>query len=199
MDSFINEHAQVLMLIYRTVYYGGAVAVTLGMLIIVAKTKCTPAELVARRYSHYYQDEISAFITFTSVMVIYFGNAFGLPLIDKTAEKFIGASVHNQEIREFMYGVARYTIKALCEFLLIAIIGVLHSIASVKYSKFTRVIAFISVSYGIWHILRAFDNLILKTQILDGWYPLISTVMTGLVTSYMLYYSVVMMTKKKEL
>ena len=192
MELF-NLSREQFLLIYKISYYGGAVAVCAGLASIVIRTKCSFRELMALRYSPYYQSEISAFILFSAVVIVYLSSAFGIPYLEFSLNKIaIYSRVNGEVVTPFEKDVhlfMKYFVKTLLELVLVLFTISTHRTCKVCFSKFTRLILVISTCYGLWHLIRAIDVVVLKTNYLSDFYGPLNILMTAIVSLLMFFYA----------
>lgn len=186
---------QQLYLIFKTSYYLGAVAVVAGIVAISFRTKCTPKELLGKRYNAYFQKEISAYITYFAIGFVYINSAFIFPYLEASINKIIQLNGAVSKLSESFYLFMDYAIKALLEFTIILFSLSIHKTSSVQVSDFSKWILGISLWYGIWHILRAFDAVVFETQLMDDIYAPFGVLLNVTVSLTMLIYSFAVTTK----
>lgn len=190
---FFTVSKETFLLIYRLSYYGGVVAVCTGLAAILIRTRCNVKELMALRYNHYYQSEISAFLLFATVAFIYINSAFVIPYLQHALEKaneysvLTGKDIGKQN--EGMVVFIKYLIKAVLEFMLVGFTVFLHKTNKVIISKFTQTILSISFLYGAWHCIRAFDVVIFETHYFDSFYGPFNILLTAIVSIIMMLYA----------
>lgn len=187
------------LLIYKISYYGGVVAICLGLTAIVLRTKCSFQELLALRYTPYYQSEVSAFILFLAVALVYLASAFGIPFLEQAISKVAdfnartGVLMSEQEKNVQLFG--KYFMKTMLEFVLVYFTIVVHKNNEITRSKFTNAILTISFLYGCWHLVRALDVTYFQTNYLQSVYGPFNVLLTALVSLLMLIYAFIV-TKK---
>lgn len=167
--------------VYTVGYYAGLIATAVGCVAIFMRTKCTPKELLGKRYNHYYQQEISSFISYTAVLMVFF---CGLLI-----EYFLGYVKVN--LHKGIFDFVFYSMKIALEFSLVAYIVWQHSRSAINHAVLTMIICVASLFLAFWHVLRLLDNVVFKTNMLDNCYSIVVTVVTIAVSSAMVVYAFV--------
>jgi hypothetical protein len=160
--------------LYTIAYHSGLVATVLGCALIIFKTECRPKELFGGRYNHYFQSEISSFISYSGVIAVYLTSFLVLYIYGVASEAFLESSYS---------AFIRYWIKISLELLLVVYIVTLHSVNLIKHSFLTKVICFCSIFLAFWHCIMMFDDLVFETKVLDKCYSIVIVLITVLVSA----------------
>ncbi len=167
--------------LYTIGYYVSLMSTVIGCIAIFMRTKCTPSELLGKRYNHYFQEEISSFISYSCVLFVF--------LLSLGVEFLIFNFSEN--IARTLYEVLVYSVKIILEFSLVLCICWLHYRSLISHSKLTKVICVASIFIAFWHLLRLLDNVVFGTGLLDNCYSLVVTVVTFSVSVAMAVYALV--------
>ncbi|GMM85133.1 hypothetical protein [Pseudoalteromonas sp. MTN2-4] len=184
------DNPQQLKSIYTIGYYSGLISTVVGCLAIYIKTQCTPKELLGRRYNHYYQEEISSFISYLMVVLVYLAN---------NAVMYFSEGLHTAIDHWATSAFIVYMFKVLFELLLVVGIVISHKKSSIQHSLLTRIICLGSIFLAFWHFLRAFDYIVFETRLLDNCYSMVVVAVTVVVSGFMVAYAFLYAkTKAKE-
>lgn len=166
---------------YTAGYYLSLISTVIGCVAIFIRTRCSPTELLGRRYNHYFQEEISSFISYLCVVAVFLLSIF----LEYILFELRGG------LSQVAYELFVYFQKIALEISLVLCICLLHHRSLISHSKLTKVICTASIFMAFWHLLRLLDKVVFSSGLLDNCYSLVVTVVTFSVSIAMAIYALV--------